>query len=84
MIFGLYVMAAKGTDGDNKFGAKRLTEQTEKVIGSLNLVLIVLYLLVMIPTLMSYQKVLSQMSQMQTEEQVMMDEGEAYPNQLVL
>ena len=76
-IFGLYVMAAKGTAGDNKFGAKRPTEQTEKVIGSLNLVLIVLYLLVMIPTLMSYQKVLSQMSQIQSEEQVMMNEGEA-------
>lgn len=75
-IFGLYIMAAKGTDGENKFGVKRPTEQTEKVIGSLNLVLIVLYLLVMIPAMISYQQIISQMSQMQTEEQMMMSEGE--------
>ncbi len=33
-IFSIYVMAAKGTQGENNYGIKRPTEQTEKVIGS--------------------------------------------------
>ena len=75
-IFSIYVMAAKGTDGENKYGFKRPTEQTEKVIGSLYLVLMIVYLLVMIPLMFNMQSMMSNLEQAQLQEQAMMSEGE--------
>ncbi len=75
-VFSIYVMAAKGTDGENKFGVKRPTEQTEKVIGSLYLVLMIVYLLVMIPVMLNMQSLINKSAQVQQEEQAMMSEDE--------
>ena len=75
-IFSIYVMAAKGTEGENKFGIKRPTEQTEKVIGSLYLILMIVYLLVMIPLMFNMQSIMSNLEQAQLQEQAMMSEGE--------
>ncbi|WP_180109123.1 MULTISPECIES: DUF805 domain-containing protein [unclassified Acinetobacter] len=75
-IFSIYVMAAKGTEGENKYGIKRPTEQTEKVIGSLYLVLMIVYLLVMIPLMFNMQSMMSNLEQAQLQEEAMMSEGE--------
>ena len=79
-IFSIYVMAAKGTQGENNYGIKRPTEQTEKVIGSLYLVLMIVYLLVMIPVMLNMQGMMNNMAQAQLEEQAMMSEGEPEMN----
>lgn len=75
-IFSIYVMAAKGTEGENKYGIKRPTEQTEKVIGSLYLILMIVYLLVMIPLMFNMQSMMNNLEQAQLQEQAMMSEGE--------
>ena len=75
-IFSIYVMAAKGTEGENKYGIKRPTEQTEKVIGSLYLILMIVYLLIMIPLMFNMQSMMSNLEQVQLQEQAMMSEGE--------
>lgn len=75
-IFSIYVMAAKGTQGENNYGIKRPTEQTEKVIGCLYLVLMIVYLLVMIPVMLNMQGMMNNMAQAQLEEQAMMSEAE--------
>ena len=69
-------MAAKGTEGENKYGIKRPTEQTEKVIGSLYLILMIVYLLVMIPLMFNMQSMMNNLEQAQLQEQTMMSEGE--------
>lgn len=35
VIFGIYMMLAPGTQGENNYGPPRITEQTEKLIGIL-------------------------------------------------
>ena len=75
-IFSIYVMAAKGTEGENKYGIKRPTEQTEKVIGSLYLILMIVYLLVMLPLMFNMQSMMSNLEQAQLQEQAMISEGE--------
>lgn len=44
VIFGIYIMCAKGTDGDNKYGPQRATEQTEKLLGTLYAVFLAIFI----------------------------------------
>ena len=44
IIFGIYIMCAKGTAGDNKYGPERATEQTEKLLGTLYAVFLAVFI----------------------------------------
>ena len=48
LIFGIFVLVKKGTEGANRFGASRATPGWEKVLGIISLVIIVLYFVVLI------------------------------------
>jgi uncharacterized membrane protein YhaH (DUF805 family) len=48
LIFGIYVLVKKGTEGVNRFGSARATPKWEKILGIISLVIIVLYLVVVI------------------------------------
>lgn len=44
IFFGIYVMCAKGTEGNNNYGPQRQTEQTEKLLGSLYAVFLAIFI----------------------------------------
>jgi uncharacterized membrane protein YhaH (DUF805 family) len=44
IIFGIYIMCAKGTVGDNNYGPQRQTEQTEKLLGSLYAIFLAIFI----------------------------------------
>ena len=48
LIFGIYALAKKGTEGVNRFGSARATPKWERILGIIALVLIVLYLVAVI------------------------------------
>lgn len=48
LIFGIFALVKKGTEGGNNFGAARATPKWEKVVGIIALILIVLYIVVVI------------------------------------
>ena len=48
LIFGIFVLVKKGTEGNNNFGPSRTTPKWEKVIGIIALILIVLYIIALI------------------------------------
>ena len=48
IIFGIFALVKKGTEGGNNFGPARATPKWEKVVGIIALVLIVLYIIVLI------------------------------------
>lgn len=43
MVFGLFVLVKKGTEGTNHFSPARITPKWEKIVGMIALVIIVLY-----------------------------------------
>ena len=44
IIFGIYMMCAKGTEGNNNYGPQRQTEQTEKLLGSLYAIFLAIFI----------------------------------------
>ena len=48
IIFGIYVLVKKGTEGSNNFGPTRATPNWERILGIIAIVLIVLYLVVVV------------------------------------
>jgi uncharacterized membrane protein YhaH (DUF805 family) len=48
LIFGLFVLVKKGTEGPNSYGPTRATPTWEKVLGIISLIIIVLYFVVII------------------------------------
>jgi uncharacterized membrane protein YhaH (DUF805 family) len=53
LIFGIYALVKKGTEGVNRFGSARATPKWEKIVGIIALVLIVLYLVVIIAAIVA-------------------------------
>ena len=51
ILFSLYVMIRKGTEGSNNYGPARPTPQWEKIVGIITLLLLILYLIGIIATL---------------------------------
>jgi uncharacterized membrane protein YhaH (DUF805 family) len=48
LIFGIYVLVKKGTEGVNRFAPARATPKWERILGIIALVILVLYLVVVI------------------------------------
>ena len=48
LIFGIFVLVKKGTEGTNNFAPQRATPTWEKIVGIIALIIIVLYVLVII------------------------------------
>lgn len=45
IIFGIYIMCAKGTEGENQYGPQRMTEQTEKLLGTVYAIFLAIFIL---------------------------------------
>lgn len=70
VIFGLYLMLAPGTKGENNYGPVRITEQTEKLIGILYCILLASSL-VLYAGLMTYAAALyPQLTELQQQTQI--------------
>ncbi len=48
IVFGIFVLVKKGTEGANRFGPERITAGWEKILGIITLILIVLYFVFLI------------------------------------
>ncbi|HHL18735.1 MAG TPA: DUF805 domain-containing protein [Thiothrix sp.] len=48
IIFGIFVLVKKGTEGANNFGPERVTPTWEKIVGIISLIIIVLYIILLI------------------------------------
>jgi uncharacterized membrane protein YhaH (DUF805 family) len=48
ILFGIFVLVKKGTEGNNRFGSSRATPMWEKVLGIIALILIVLYVILVV------------------------------------
>ena len=48
LIFGIYALAKKGTEGANRFSPARVTPTWEKIVGIIALIIIVLYIIAII------------------------------------
>ncbi len=48
IIFGIFALVKKGTEGANNFGPERATPTWEKIVGIIALIIIVLYIIVLI------------------------------------
>ncbi len=44
IVFGIYIMCAKGTEGANKYGPQRATEQTEKLLGTIYAIFLAIFI----------------------------------------
>ena len=51
LIFGIYVLVKKGTEGANRFAPVRATPKWERILGIIAIVLIVLYLIAIIASI---------------------------------
>ena len=51
LIFGIYALAKKGTEGVNRFAPVRATPKWERILGIIALVLIALYLVAIVATI---------------------------------
>ena len=48
IIFGIFTLIKKGTEGANNFGPERATPTWEKIVGIIALIIIVLYIIILI------------------------------------
>ncbi|MCK5809897.1 MAG: DUF805 domain-containing protein [Cocleimonas sp.] len=53
LIFGIYALAKKGTEGANRFGSTRATPKWEKIVGIIALIILVLYLIVILAAIIA-------------------------------
>ena len=83
VFFGLYIMFAPGTKGQNKYGPVRETEQTEKIIGTLYCALLVIVILFYTAFFAVYSTFNSQLIELQ-QEYSLSDDIEAQPSSMPL
>lgn len=76
VFFGLYIMFAPGTKGQNKYGPVRETEQTEKIIGTLYCALLAIVLIFYAAFFAIYATVFNgQFTELQQQEQSLIEES---------